>query len=140
MHLFPVIRLSKGETQCELATIIEEGMMQESYILGDNASDKEEDSEEEDNDFPSNQEDSLFASSLLLDGLSSNVMSSARDILKPQLNEVLQCLDALKSEASIQMATKVLNDLGNQLRLELGGTSAPKQNIENCLTVNINVK
>jgi hypothetical protein len=83
-------------------TIIEEGMTQESYILGNNSSDKEEDSEAEDNDFPSNQENSLFASSLLLDGLSSNVMSSARDILKPQLNEVQQCLDALKSETSIQ--------------------------------------
>jgi hypothetical protein len=115
-------------------------MTQESHILGNTSSDKEEDSEEEDNDFPSNQEDSLFASSLLLDGLSSNVMSSARDILKPQLNEVLQCLDVLKSEASIQMATKVLNDLANQSRLELGGTSAPKRNIENCLTVNINVE
>jgi hypothetical protein len=38
-------------------TIIKEGMTQESYILGNNSSDKEEDSEEEDNDFPSNQED-----------------------------------------------------------------------------------
>jgi hypothetical protein len=121
-------------------TIMEEGMTQESYILGNNASDKEEDSEEEDNDFPSNQEDSLFASSLLLDGLSSNIMSSARDILKPQLNEVLQCLDALKSEASIQMATKVLDDLANQLRFELVGTLAPKRNIENCLTININIE
>jgi hypothetical protein len=121
-------------------TIIEEGMTQESYILGNNSSDEEEESEEEDNHFPSNQEDSPFASSLLLDDLSSNVLSSARDILKPQLNEVLECLDALKSESSIQMATKVLNDLANQLRLELGGTSAPKRNIENCLTVNINVE
>jgi hypothetical protein len=121
-------------------TIIKGGMTQESYILGNNSSDKEEDSEEKDNDIPSNQEDSLFASSLLLDGLSSNVMSSARDILKPQLNEVLQCLDALKSEASIQMPTKVLNDLANQLPLNLGGTSAPKRNMDNCPTVNINVE
>jgi hypothetical protein len=67
-------------------------------------------------------------------------MSLARDIFKPQLNEVLQCVDALKSEASIQMATKVLNDLANQLCLELGDTSAPKRNIENSLTVNINVE
>jgi hypothetical protein len=57
-------------------TIIEEGMTQESCILGNNSSDIEEDSEEEDNDFLSNQEDSLFASSLLLDGLSSNVNHS----------------------------------------------------------------
>jgi hypothetical protein len=38
------------------------------------------------------------------------------------------------------MATKVLNDLANQLHLQLGGMSAPKQNIKNCLTVKMDVK
>jgi hypothetical protein len=66
--------------------------------------------------------------------------ASARDILKPQINEVLQCLDSLKSKRSIQKATEVLNNLANELRLELGRSSVPKRNIDNCQTVNMNVE
>jgi hypothetical protein len=67
-------------------TIIKEGMTQESYILDNNPLDKEEGSKDKNSNFPSNEEDTLFASSLLLNDLSSNLMFSSRDILKPQLN------------------------------------------------------
>jgi hypothetical protein len=51
-------------------TIIKEGTTQESYILGNNPSDKEEG---KNTDFPSNEENTLFASGLLLDSLSSKL-------------------------------------------------------------------
>jgi hypothetical protein len=92
--------------------------------------------DEEDNE----ADDNLFANSFLEDDASSLAMASARDILKPQINEVLQCLDTLKSDISIQKATKLLNDLANQLRLELGKSSGSKRNIDQCRTVNINVE
>jgi hypothetical protein len=66
--------------------------------------------------------------------------ASARDILKPHVNELMQCLDALKSKESFDMAAKVLNDLANKLRLKLGTSSGPKWNTENCCTVNMNVE
>jgi hypothetical protein len=87
--------------------------------------------------------DNIFASSLLVDDLVMPEMASARDILKPQINEVLQCLDTLKSQSSINLASKVLNYLTNQLWLDLGTTSSGskwKRNIENCRTVNRNLE
>jgi hypothetical protein len=63
---------------------------------------------------------------LNVDDLSLPEMASARDILKPQINEILQCLDTLKSKTSIDKATKVLNDLANELRLEL-----PQRRVQN---------
>jgi hypothetical protein len=121
-----------------------EGLTQESYVV------EEEGSDEGNNDFTHNLEDdtdpgnNVCASSLLLDDdLVMPDMTSARDILKPQMNEVLQCLDTLKSQSSIHLASKVLNNLANQLGLDLGTTSGSKRkrNIENCWTVsNINVE
>ncbi len=60
--------------------------------------------------------------------------------MKPQINKVLQCLDTLKSKASIKKATKLLNDFANELRLELEKGSGTKRNIDNCCTVNMNVE
>ncbi len=93
-----------------------------------------------DNDDDSKEEDNLFASSLLVDDSTTNEMALTSDILKPQINEVLQCLDALKFKSRFKQATKLLNDFANELRLELGGSSRPKRSIENCLTVNMNVE
>jgi hypothetical protein len=67
-------------------------------------------------------------------------MNSARDILKPHVNEVLQCLDTLKSQENMEKATKLLNDFANESRLELAMLSGPKQSIKNCRAVKINVK
>jgi hypothetical protein len=67
-------------------------------------------------------------------------MASTRDILKPQINEVLQCLDTLKSKTSIKKATKLLDNLANELRLEFGKLPGSKRNIDLCRTVNINVE
>jgi hypothetical protein len=101
-------------------TITEEGLTQESH-----------DDEEEEN---------LFTSSLLVEDLSSIAMTWAQDILKPQINEVLQYLDTLKSQSRIEQAHKLLNDFANELCSELGGSTRPKRNIENCCTVNLNVE
>jgi hypothetical protein len=141
------------EGNARRTTIIEEGLTQESYLVtNNNSSDPEEDDEDAvvNNNYPSDQEDdddeeavddNLFATSLLEEESSTIALTSAaRDILKPQINEVLQCLDTLKSESSMQMASKVLSDLANQLRLQLANSSGPKRNIENCLTVNMNVE
>jgi hypothetical protein len=99
----------------------------------------DKDNREEDNIFvSSDNEENPFANSLVLDELFPLAMASARDILKPQINEVLQCLDVLKSKKIIEKATTVLNNLVNDLRLELG--SARKRNTENCLTVNMNAE
>jgi hypothetical protein len=117
-----------------------EGLTQESYLIGENSTDDEEDNEEADNVEDNEEADNVFANSLLVDDSSSLAMASARDILKPQINEVLQCLDTLKSKISIQKATKLLNDLANELRLELGNSSGSKRNIDLCRTVNINVE
>jgi hypothetical protein len=119
-----------------------EGLTQESYIVNDN--EEEAFFEEDDvlvNDIfgNSNDEDNPFANSLLLDDSTILPQPTARDILKPQINEVLQCLDILKSQKSIEQATTVLNSLANELRLQLG-TSGRKRNIENCKTVNMNVE
>ena len=115
-------------------TITGEGLTQESYIVNEYPSDQDQDT----SDHNDGEEDNAFASSLLVEELSSQ--ASARDILKPQINEVLQCLDTLKSKSSIQRATEVLNVLANELRLELGRSSIPKRNIDDCRTVNINVE
>jgi hypothetical protein len=97
------------------------------------------DQDQDTSDDNNGEEDNAFASSLLVEKLSSQ--ASARDILKPQINEVLQCLDTLKSKSSIiQRATEVLNVLANELRLELGRSSILERNIDDCRTVNINVE
>jgi hypothetical protein len=113
--------------------ITTEGLTQESYLLHNNSSEDDADSDEDDNPFAS----SLFAD---VDDSSSLAMASARDILKPHINEVLQCLDIIKSKGSIEKATKLLNNLANQLRLELGKSSGAKRNIDSCRTVNMNVE
>jgi hypothetical protein len=110
------------------STIAAEGMTQESYLVND------------DDDDYDDATDNLFASSLLEKDSSPFEMASARDILKPQINEVLQCLDILRSKSSIEKATKLLDGLANELRLELGKTSGTKRNIDNCGTVNMNVE
>ncbi len=115
-------------------TITGEGLTQESYIVKEYPSDQDQDTSDDNN----GEEDNAFANSLLVEELS--LQASARDILKPQINEVLQCLDTLKSKSSIQRATEVLNVLANELRLELGRSSIPKRNIDNCRKVNINVE
>jgi hypothetical protein len=109
-------------------------LTQESYIVDKYPSDQDQDTSNHNN----GKKDIVFASSLLVKELSSQ--ASARDILKPQINEVLQCLDTLTSKPGIQRATKVLNDSANELRLELGRSSIPKWNIDNCRTVNMNVE
>jgi hypothetical protein len=115
-------------------TIVKEGLTQESYQADNN------NSSDQDDDDDDATEDNLFASSLLLDDSSTIAIALARDILKPQTHEVLQCLDTLKSKFSIEMASKALNNWANELRLQLANSSGPKRNIENCLTVNMNVK
>ena len=121
-----------------------EGLTQESYIvqpLCDYSSDHLDMEIEDPLDVDNEGDDNLFASSLFQDDLPSlDAMASARDILKPHINEVLQCLDTLKSKESFEEATKVLNDLANKLRLELGTSSGRQRNIENCRTVNMNVE
>jgi hypothetical protein len=114
--------------------ITAEGLTQESYLVQDNSS--VEGGFEGEDDLP---DDNLFARSLFADD-SVPLLGSARDILKPQINEVLQCLDTLKSESSIQKATKLLDDLANELRLEIGKSSGAKRNIDSCRTVNMNVE
>jgi hypothetical protein len=86
----------------------------------------------------SNNKENPFANSLVLDDLSPLAMASARNILKSQTNEVLKCLEILKSQESIEKATTALNNLANELRLDLGSTGR-KRNLENCLAVNMNV-
>jgi hypothetical protein len=95
--------------------------------------------EEEDVIFASsNDKENPFANSLVFDDLSPLAMASARNILKSQTNEVLQCLEILKSQESIEKATTALNNLANELRLDLGSTGR-KRTLENCLAVNMNV-
>jgi len=125
--------------------ITAEGLTQESYLIQENS--KEDKMDNVDNGIDSDNiddDENLFADSLVVNNLSSLVMTSARDVLKPQINEVLQCLDTLKTKTSIQKATKLLNQLANELRLELGRSvskrSGLKRNIDNCRTVNINVE
>ena len=113
------------------STITAKGMTQESYLVNKNDSNHDEIDVTTDN---------LFASSLLEDDSSPFEMALARDILKPQINKVLQCLDTLKSKASIEKATKLLNEFANELQLELGKTSGIKRNIDNFCTVNMNVE
>jgi hypothetical protein len=86
------------------------------------------------------EDGTLYARSLLFDDWATTETASARDILKPQINEVLQCLDTLRSEASILKATKILDDLANELRLKIGKSFGAKRNIDNCCTVNMNVE
>jgi hypothetical protein len=117
-----------------------EGLTQESHLLCENLTDGEEDKEEADNVEDNKEADNVFADSLLEDDSSSLAMASTRDILKPQINEVLQCLDTLKSKISIKKATKLMNNLANELHLELGKSSGSKRNIDLCCMVNINIK
>jgi hypothetical protein len=132
--------IQQGNAQRTIIT--SEGLTQDSYIVHDN---NEEDFFEEDDLIAddiftdSNDQGNPFANSLLLEDSSILAQPTARDILKPQINEVLQCLDTLKSKKSIEQATMVLNNLANELRLELG-TSGRKRNIKNCKTVNMNVE
>jgi hypothetical protein len=127
------------ERNAKRTIITGEGFTQESYIVCHDSLEDDKDNREEDNIFASSDnEENPFANSLVLDELFPLAMVSARDILKPQINEVLQCLDVLKSQKSIEKATTLLNNLVNDLRLELG--SARKRNTENCLTVNMNVE
>jgi hypothetical protein len=121
-------------------TITEEGFTQESYIIGTllRTTITEEELTQESHD--DEEEDNLFASSLLVEDSSSIAMAWARDILKPQINKVLQCLDTPKSQSRIEQARKLLHNCANELHLELGRLSRPKRNIENCLTVNLNIK
>jgi hypothetical protein len=115
------------------------GLTQESYLVQDNSSDQDFLDQDWGND-GEDGEGNLFASSLEVEDLSLPEVASARDILKPQINDVLQCLDALKSKASIDKLTKLLNDFANELRLELATAQGPKRNIQNCMTVNMNVE
>ena len=86
-------------------------------------------------------DDNLFENSLLHDDLPSfDAMASARDSLKPHMSQVLECLDALKSEESIEEARKVLNDLANKSRLDLATSSGRKRNTDNCRTVSVSVE
>jgi hypothetical protein len=122
-----------------------EGLTQESYLIHENSSEDDIDDMDMGLHCDDIDEDgNLFASSLLEDGPSSLSMASARDVLKPQINEVIQCLDTLKTKSSIQKATKILNKLANELRLELGNSgskrSGLKRNIDSCRTVNLNVE
>jgi hypothetical protein len=112
-------------------------LTQESYLLHDNSSENGDDHVDNDD-----EDDNPFARSLLADQSSTPAMASARDILKPQINEVLQCLDTLKSKTSINKATKLLDDLANELRSEIGKSSGAgaKRNIDSCRTVNLNVE
>jgi hypothetical protein len=119
-----------------------EGLTQESYIVQAGSSGEDSNYEialDEDHKDDSEVEGNVFANSLLVDNLSTIHTTSARDILKPHINEVLQCLDTLKTQASMDKVTKFLNDCANEMRLEIG-TAGRKRNIENCLTVNINVE
>jgi hypothetical protein len=119
-----------------------EGLTQESYIVQAESSGEDSNDEitlDEDHKDDSEVEGNVFANSLLVDNFSTIHSTSARDILKPHMNEVLQCLDTLKTQASMDKATKLLNDFANEMRLEIG-TTGRKRNIENCLTVNINVE
>ena len=117
--------------------------MQESYIVQEESSGDDskndialdKDHKKDDSEVEGN----VFANSLLVDNLSTIQTTSARDILKPHMNEVLQCLDTLKTQASMDEIIKLLNDAVNKMRLEIG-TTGRKRNIENCLTVNINVE
>jgi hypothetical protein len=97
-----------------------EGLTQESYIVNEYPSEQDKDTVDQNNE----EGETVFASSLLVEELSSQ--ASAQDILKPHINEVLQCLDTLKSKRSIQKGTEVLNNLANEFRLELGRSSVPK--------------
>jgi hypothetical protein len=126
--------IQQGNAQRTITT--SEGLTQESYIPLEYTywDDQDKDHLDEDNE----EEENLFGSSLL-DQPSHDAMASARDILKPHINDVLQCLDTLNSKDGFEKATKVLNDLANELRLEIG-TSGRKRNIDNCRTVNINVE
>ena len=115
-------------------------MTQESFLIHDHSSVDEADDLDGGILFDDDDEDNIFARSLMVDDSSSLATASARDILKPQINEVLQCLDTLKSKSSIQKATRLLNAFANELRLELGMVSGKKRNIDNCRTVNMNVE
>jgi hypothetical protein len=138
--------IQEGNAQRTITT--SEGLTQESYIvqpLCDHSLDHldvaDEDCFLDVDDKDDKDDNNLFASSLLPgDSSSLDAMASARDILKPHVNELMQCLDTLKSKESFDLAAKVLDELANNLRLKLGTSSGPKQNIENCQTVNMNVE
>jgi hypothetical protein len=120
------------EGHAQRTSIYDEGLTQESYVVGVDDQDSTDDLSDDE------AGDNIFADSLLVDD--HQEMSEARDILKPQINEVLQCLDTLKTKKSIEKATNVLNQLANELRLELGSLSGKKRNIDHCRVVNINVE
>jgi hypothetical protein len=134
-ELVPSLQVMQlGNAQRTITT--SEGMTQESYIVLPHCDEDNIEMDDEDH-----LDDNLFESSLLHDDLPSfEAMASARDSLKPHMSEVLECLDALKSEESIEEARKVLNDLANKLRLDLATSSGRKRNIDNCRTVNMNVE
>jgi hypothetical protein len=120
--------------------IAAEGLTQESYLLQENSSEDGVDDADNDVHVDDDEGGPLFARSLLVDDWATTETASARDILKPQINEVLQCLDTLRSEASILKATKILDDLANELSSEIGKSLGAKRNIDNCRTVNMKVE
>jgi hypothetical protein len=67
-------------------------MTQESNIVNEYPWDQDQDTRDQEN----GEDNTLFASILLVEELSAQAMASARDILKPQINEDLKCLDTLK--------------------------------------------
>ena len=67
--------------------------------------------------------------------------ASPRSYLKPQIDEMLQCLERLKSEEMTEKASTMLDSFVNEMRLDLAAsTSGWKRNIDECRTVNINVE
>jgi hypothetical protein len=88
--------IQQGNAQRTITT--GEGLTQESYIVQDNEEDDilVDDLYADDISTGSNDPENLFANSLLVEDSSTQVvLHSARDVLKPQINELLQCLDIL---------------------------------------------
>jgi hypothetical protein len=135
-----LVRACQVVTQgnAERTSFDEVGLTQESFILKDPSADSDDDNNV--NDAWVDEDENLFESSLVVGGTSSFCTSSARDVLKPQINEVLDCLDILNTKISIEKATKLLNDLTNELRLEIAKNPRKGGNIVNCSTVNLNVE
>jgi hypothetical protein len=61
-----------------------------------------------------------------------------RDLLKPQLNDLFQLMETLKSPEWNEKSVVLLDDFVKEMRLAISYTR--KRNIESCLTVNANVE
>jgi hypothetical protein len=153
-RLVPSQRVSVvWEEAGERTVIIVEGLTQESFIPHTCPSGTVHEHEQHGNGFedtyfsgdenepeePSNAPVSVFVESLRSDILQLH-NDLARDIFKAQMNELFQCLDSLKSSAMNEKVANVLDDLVNRTRLELASLTSRKRNIDNVLTVNVNVE